>query len=224
MDPADRHSRWPQVDLSSGDRLVAVVRTLFALLGFSALVTEIATLVARGQFAAGNFFSFFTVEANALAVVSLLLSSFAVVGGRDPERLRFFRGAVTLYLTTTILVFVVLLSGLPADLLTAVPWDNTVLHYIMPVVIIVDWLLLDRGAAIPVRRALLWLVFPLLYLIYSLVRGSIVGWYPYPFMNPSAHGYLRVLLTSVVIAVVLFAITAVIARAGRWLPPATVRG
>ena len=209
--------------LGAGDRLVVIARTLLALLGFSALVTEIATLVAAGHFVPGNFFSFFTVESNALAVLSLLLSSFATAAGRSPERLRLFRGAVTLYMTTTLLVFIVLLSGLPAAQLTAVPWDNTVLHYIMPVVIILDWLLLDRGEAIAVRQALLWLVFPLLYLVYSLVRGAIVGWYPYPFLNAAEHGYLRVVGTSVVIAAVLVALTALIAGAARWTPRATVR-
>ncbi len=208
---------------SSADRLIVVVRTLFAFLGFSALVTEIATLVQAGRFVPGNFFSFFTVESNALAVLSLVLGSFGAVAGRRSERLRFFRGAVTLYMTTTILVFIVLLSGLPASQLTAVPWDNTVLHYIMPVVIILDWLLVDRGEAIALRRALLWLVYPLAYLVYSLVRGPIVGWYPYPFMNASEHGYLQVIITSVIIAVVLVAITAVIARAPGWIPQSTAR-
>jgi hypothetical protein len=36
---------------------LVVSRMVFALLGFSALVTEIATLVARGRFVPANFFS-----------------------------------------------------------------------------------------------------------------------------------------------------------------------
>ena len=42
---------------------------------------------------------------------------------------------------------------------------------------------------------LLWQVFPLLYLIYVLVRGAIVGWYPYPFLDPAkVNGYGNVAL------------------------------
>jgi hypothetical protein len=152
-------------------------------------------------------------------VISLVLSSFAIAVGRTSARLDFFRGAVTLYMTTTILIFIVLLSGYPASELTAVPWDNTVLHYIMPLVIIVDWLVVNRRRAIGFRGALLWLAYPLLYLVYSLIRGPLVHWYPYPFMNASLHGYLTVLLTSVIIAVVLAAITAVIAAAPAWVRP-----
>jgi hypothetical protein len=191
--------------------LLAALRTILAFLGFSALVTEVATLVARHRFNAGDFFSYFTVEANSLAVISLVLSSFAVVTGRTGRGLEFFRGAVTLYMTTTILVFIVLLSGYPSSELTAVPWDNTVLHYIMPIVVMIDWVIASPAAATPFRTALTWLAFPLAYLVYSLIRGPIADWYPYPFMDPSTHGYVGVAITSVVIAVILAVITAVIA-------------
>lgn len=200
-------------------RYLSLARVGLALLGFSALVTEVATLVAQHRFAAVNFFSFFTVEANTLAVISLLRSSYAMAAGRSTARLDFFRGAVALYMTTTILVFIVLLSNLPAAELTAVPWDNTVLHYIMPIVIILDWIFAQRTAPIPFRRALLWLLFPLAYLVYSLVRGPIVHWYPYPFMNPDHNGYIPVLVTSIVIAAVLTAIDWVVSTAPRWPHP-----
>jgi hypothetical protein len=197
-------------------RLLITLKLAFALLGFSGLVTEVATLVAKGRFNSADFFSYFTVEANTLAVLSLVLSSLALASGHRSWGLDFYRGAVTLYMTTTILIFIVLLSGYPSAELTAVPWDNTVLHYIMPIVIIVDWLIASRITPLAFSRALLWLVFPLGYLAYSLVRGPFAHWYPYPFMDPSTHGYLGVAITSVVIAVVIAAITWVIASVPRW--------
>ena len=172
------------------------VRILFAFLGFSGLVTEIATLVARGRFNAGDFFSYFTVEANTLTIVSLLVSGYAVVAGRTSRGLDFFRGAVTLYMTTTILIFIVLLSGYPSSELTAVPWDNTVLHYIMPIVVMLDWLIDSPRGGVAFRSALLWLAIPLLYLAYSLIRGPIANWYPYPFIDVLELGYRRVLLNT----------------------------
>ncbi|MCW2522548.1 MAG: FAR7a/AIG1-like family protein [Frankiales bacterium] len=197
-------------------RFIIAAKVLFAFLGFSALVTEVATLVARGRFSPADFFSYFTVESNALAVLSLVLSAFALAAGRRSRALDFYRGAVTLYMTTTIGIFIVLLSGYPSAELTAVPWDNTVLHYIMPIAIIVDWLIASRIEGVAFGRALIWLVFPLGYLAYSLIRGPIAHWYPYPFMNPSTHGYLGVAVTSVVIAVIIAAITWIIASVPRW--------
>ncbi len=41
---------------------------------------------------------------------------------------------------------------------------------------------------IELHRALIWLVYPLLFAVYSLIRGPIVGWYPYPFLDPAHVG------------------------------------
>ncbi len=205
-------ARWPLV----------AARTAFALLGSSAIVTEIATLVARGRFVPANFFSYFTIESNTLAVVSLLVGSTAAAAGVTSRRLDVARGAVALYMTTVALVFIVLLSDRPASELTAVPWDNTVLHHLMPVVVLLDWLLSGRAAAVRFRQALLWLAVPLAYVVYSLVRGSVVDWYPYPypFLDPGVHGYPGVLLTCVVLGLVLVVLTWVVAAGPGWVRPA----
>jgi hypothetical protein len=196
--------------------LLVVVKVLAAFLGFSALVTEVATLFAEHRFNSANFFSYFTVEANTLAVISLVASGFGFATGAASRALDLFRGAVTLYMTTTILIFIVLLSGYPSKELTAVPWDNTVLHYLMPIVIIVDWLIAPPIRPIAYRAAIVWLAVPLAYLFYSLIRGHFVHWYPYPFMNPTHHGYLGVVITALVIAVILAVITWVISSTPTW--------
>jgi hypothetical protein len=33
-----------------------------------------------------------------------------------------------------------------------------------------------------------WIAVPTAYFIYSLIRGAITGWYPYPFLNPDRGG------------------------------------
>ena len=187
-----------------------VAKVALALLGFSALVTEVATLVERGQLHIGNFLSYFTVECNAFAVVVLLWSALAGTG--RTRRLELFRGASTLYMLTTIVVFTVLLSGLDPAKLTAVPWDNTVLHYLMPIGVTLDWLLDRPVRRVGFRTALPWLGVPLVYVAYSLLRGPLVNWYPYPFLDPADGGYGRVAVVSVGIAVVVAAFTWLVTR------------
>lgn len=176
-------------------------KLLFAALGISAVITEIVVLIDRGVFAPVNFFSYFTVESNIFAAVMLAVSATALITGRKYAHLDILRGAATLYMVTTGIVFSVLLSGLDPGVLTAVPWDNTVLHYIMPVVLLIDWILDPPKARIPLKKALLWLIYPIVYVVYSLVRGHFVGWYPYPFLDPSEDGYIAVAITAVCIAV-----------------------
>ena len=50
------------------------------------------------------------------------------------------------------------------------------------------------------------LIFPVLYLLYIVLRGHSVDWYPYPFLNPATvGGYGIVALYSLEIALTLFA-------------------
>ncbi len=170
-------------------------KLFFSLLGFSAIVTEIATIVDRRRFNPANFFSFFTIESNVLAFVVLLLSAVAVAWGKN-HKLDSLRGAVTVYMLIVGIGFSFLLAGLEGVALTAVPLDNTVLHYIMPIAMLADFLIDRPTRKLVFRQSLNWLLFPITYLAYSLTRGALTGWYPYPFLNPDTSGYGAIALTA----------------------------
>ena len=172
----------------------------FALLGFSAVVTEIATLIELDRFNLFNFFSYFTIQSNIFAFTILILSAMATASSRISSKLNLLRGAATLYMVITGIVFAVLLAGVEGAVLTAVPWDNIVLHYIMPVALLVDWLVDKPNKSIAFKKALVWLIYPVVYVIYSLTRGYFVDWYPYPFLDPNNNGYAGVLLMGLGIA------------------------
>ncbi|MPZ83038.1 MAG: hypothetical protein GEV28_22655 [Actinophytocola sp.] len=141
---------------------------------------------------ASNLFSYFTVLSNVFGAGVLLVGAVRPV----PDLVR---GAAALYLGMTGLVFALLLSGVDLGMLEA--WQNTVLHQVMPVVLVVDWLLVPPRRGFPVVRSLWWLIFPAAYLAYTLVRGAIVDWYPYPFVDPRPRGYPHVITMSVGIAI-----------------------
>ena len=60
-----------------------------------------------------------------------------------------------------------------------------------------------------------WLVYPVAYLVYTMVRGRIVGTYPYPFLNVSTLGYLQALANAMVLLVVFLGIGALIIAISR---------
>ncbi|MCY1375108.1 hypothetical protein D9M69_624970 [compost metagenome] len=84
------------------------------------------------------------------------------------------------------IVFSLLLRDV--DLGALRPWINTLLHHVMPCVVLLDWLLQPPRRRLGGRQLLWTLVFPMAYLVYTLVRGSRTGWYPYPFLNPANVG------------------------------------
>ena len=189
-------------------------KVFFGLLGFSAIITEIATLAAQNMFSASNFFSYFTIEANTIAYIVFLVSAFYLFARKKSAVVDFFRGASTFFMVVTGIVFAVLLSGIEGATLTAVPWDNIVLHYLIPIAVTLDWILDPPSKKVSFRMALAWLVFPLAYLAYSLIRGPIVEWYPYPFLDPSNGGYGQVMVTSTVILLGGLVLAYIVSRAG----------
>lgn len=174
------------------------LRLFFGLLGLSAVITEIIILVNEGVFNPLNFFSFFTIQSNIAAALLLL---YLATARNVSQTVQAIRGAISLYMLMTGVIFALLLSGLADARLTALPWDNTVLHYIMPIVVTLDWAIHPPKKKLAPKAVWAWTIFPIVYVIYTLLRGSAVGWYPYPFLNPQASSYVEVGVTSVVIAV-----------------------
>lgn len=126
------------------------------------------------------------------------------------------RGASVLYMAITGVVYSTLLAGMEVDL--TLPWVNLQLHYIMPIVVVFDWLYQPQLSKLKVRQILPWLLFPAVYLAYTLIRGPIVNWYPYPFLNPAqAAGYGGVALYCLGILIGLFVVGYLLMKLGNVL-------
>jgi len=177
-----------------------VVRLAFASAAIVAMTYQFATLNVKPDYAKGNFFSFFTIQSNIIAVAAL----FALVLVPRARRTALFdgaRSAAVLYMAITGVVFALLLSGLQEDLQTTIPWVDFVVHKLMPVVLVADWLVDPPRHRLPRWAVLAWLCYPLAWLGYTLARGKAVDWYPYPFVDVSRIGYDGVLARSVVLAI-----------------------
>jgi hypothetical protein len=61
--------------------------------------------------------------------------------------------------------------------------STVLLHYVVPTGLAAYWLLFADKAGLAWRHPFAWILYPLAYFVYALVRGSIDGRYPYPFMD-----------------------------------------
>ncbi len=165
---------------------LAALRVAVASLTLVAIVVQAADIAGRGVLVPANFLSYFTIQSNLIGAAVLLIGA---ARHRVPATRGWdiVRGAATLNLTVTFVVFSLLLSGTDVD--TAVPWVNSVVHGIFPLAVIADWLIDPPGGRISFRRSLWWLAYPLGWLGYTMIRGPIAGWYPYPFLDPANGGY-----------------------------------
>lgn len=208
--------------------LFAVLRIAVAALIAAAIVGQLITSLGywadKGGVDVGthtvHFFSFFTIDSNILSVVALLIGAFFLLfrKGENPRGYNLFLAAVATYMITTGVVYNLLLRGIELPQGSTLEWSNEVLHVIGPLWLLIDWLFAPGRA--PIANNQLWkiLVFPLVWCVYTLVRGPLVAdtvygnafWYPYPFLNPntSANGYLSVAFYVILITLVISAAAA----------------
>jgi len=179
---------------------LGIGRIIFGIAGLVAIVFQLMISIQNGR-SIVNFFSFFTIESNVLAIILLFVLGIFAFMKKEVEWLSFLRGAVTLYMTMTGIIYVLLLSGNEVALQTTIPWVNVILHYVLPLVVLADWLIFPPTTYLSFKRAAWWLTFPIVYLIYSLVRGAYTSWYPYPFINPIDNGWPTVVVMSILITI-----------------------
>lgn len=172
--------------------LLSAARAILAALALAAIGRQLMLHVGA-SYSLLNFFSYFTNLSNLFAVVVLLLGAFRRPS-QHSDRQDVARYVSAVNMAVVGIVFVALLRNV--DLGALLPWVNVVLHYVMPVAIVVDWVWLQAPASPPKAWHLaLALVFPAVYLVYVLLRGAAIGWYPYPFLDPAnVDGYGEVAL------------------------------
>lgn len=156
-----------------------------------------------------NFFSYFTILTNILVALSLTLNAL----NSQTKIGRFFntnsvQSALTVYIFIVGTVYYILLRNIwkPEG------WQlvaDAILHYVTPVVYLFYWLLFIPKGKLKFNFAVCWMIYPALYFIYSLIRGVITNWYPYPFIDVKTLGYNTVLLNAVLLLAVFMVIVLV---------------
>lgn len=156
-----------------------------------------------------RFASYLTIWSNVLVAWSTL--TLALGADRDTRLWRALRlNAVVICFGGGIVHFFFLrplldLEG--ADLLA-----DKLLHVVVPLLAVVGWFVFGpRGRATAADLGP-FLVLPVFWLGYTLVRGAIVDWYPYPFVDVAEHGYGVVALNCVGVSALMLLLAWVAVR------------
>lgn len=166
-----------------------------------AIETFLVARDARSGSAVGriaNLFTYFTIQSNVLVGITAAL--IARGRARDATWFRALFVAALLAISITALVWHAALAG-PMSGAAAI--GNALVHTIGPALFAVGWL--SFGPRVfTVRALLLSLVYPVAWLAFTLIRGAIAGYYPYPFMDVADIGYARAVVNlSIIVALAL---------------------
>lgn len=201
-------------------RVTGALRIAAGLLVLAAIATQIVDQVAHDAFVPEEYFSYFTIESSIINVAVLLAAGWFAWQRSAVDRLdrrgqlfTSIRMSIVAYAVVTAGVYNVLLRHLPSEGFVGIQWPNEVMHVWIPIFIALDWLFAPDRPALAWRRMGIAVVYPLAWVAFTLLRGAVTGWYPYPFLEPfGPGGWGSVLLYILGIAVfILFIASAAIA-------------
>ena len=163
-----------------------------------------------------RFFSFFTILTNTL--VALLFTSLVLKEKKFLPKLLLKDGTIT-----AITVFIIIVGVVYQIVLRSI-WEPTglqfivdeLLHTIIPLYMLGYWFFnVDKSDLRP-KMVFIWLLYPLIYIAFILVRGGFSNYYPYPFLNVSVIGYEKAIVNIAVIFALSIILTIVLLFLGKF--------
>jgi hypothetical protein len=197
-------------------------RMAAGILGWIALALQYA-LVLTGTLGADsftrsiNFFSYFTILTNILAALALTQPWLAPQS--SPGKF-FARPTVRTAIATYFIIVMTIVYFILRHLNTFQGWNlvaDLLLHYVMPVLFVIDWLFLVPKQTLKLKDTIFWLAFPIIYLVWTFIHGAYSGFYPYPFLNGAELGNARVLLNEAGLLVIFLVLGLILVSGGRLL-------
>lgn len=190
---------------AAGAARLAVAATLLV-----ALIYQIVDKIEHNDLEPSTYYTLFTIESTMIAIMVVAVGGvLALRRPVDPLGYTAVRVAITSYAVMTAVVYNLLLRGLPDQGYVGPQWPGEIMHVWFPIYIALDWLFAPGRPRLGWRALLVVIVYPLLWLGFTLVRGSIDGWYPYPFLDP-ASGWGSVLVYILVITAFVVGVAALL--------------
>jgi len=160
------------------------------------------------------FFTFYTILTNIMLVLvylSDLTQARWLDWWRSPVTRGMMAGAIAL-----VGIFNHLLLADLQDLTGLSAFCDTLLHYIAPAYFVLWWLIFQPKGMLRFADIPIMLLPTLIWLIWAMLRGAVIGEYPYPILNAAKLGYGAVALNCVFVFIgllVLYVIVVALDRA-----------
>jgi hypothetical protein len=191
-------------------------RIVGAALGWFTIIAQYVLNIQQDGVIPGTitYFGFFTMLGNiqvAIAFAAPLLPQFPGAAFFNRPGVR---TAVAVYIFVVDVIFYLLLrkvydpTGFGAVL-------NLSLHYILPPLYVLDWLLFVPKQSLSYRQIAYWQIFPIVYAILTMTRGAITGYYPYPFLDAGKYGYGQIAINIAVLSAFFILLSAGFVAVGR---------
>lgn len=190
--------------------LSVIFKLVIVLCGLTGLQMQLQLFSGNANW---EMFRFFTNLSNLACVLYFLGASIWILTGKCHGSTTFLpalKGIVMMSITVTMLVARFMLGGFTMN--GTMGSALILLHYIVPIMTISDWLFFDEKGLITKVSPVIWVAAPLVYLAYAILCTQIMkglGYaidYPYPFIDVDTLGVATVSLTIVALVVAFIAL------------------
>ncbi|HEX9510242.1 MAG TPA: Pr6Pr family membrane protein [Puia sp.] len=177
-------------------KIMQAYAALLAITGWVAVILQFYLILLNRTASVAEtvvrFFSFFTILTNILVAVCCTVLWLRPGAGRSGGTgsggwLYFFAKpatltAITVYITIVGLVYNIVLRILwePQGLQL---WVDELLHTVIPFLFIIFWMVFVLKGGLRWKDVPSWLIYPIVYTLFIMVRGALSGFYPYPFID-----------------------------------------
>lgn len=193
---------------------------LIAILGWFTVITQFVLMYENRTTPVPEmiirFFSFFTILTNILVALYFTYQMLNPKKGssskiNSPGVLT----AITVYITTVGLVYQVALRHVwhPKGLQMLV---DELLHTIIPVLVLLYWMRYEDKLKVQWKKIPSYLIYPLCYLAYILIRGGISGFYPYHFINVPDLGWGKTIINICLLFMVFLVLFSIFIGLGKF--------
>lgn len=172
----------------------------------------IQTGILEGEFNY-HIFNYYTLISNLLCMIYFLLDA-VYLSKKNKTLFPKFKGVLTMGIVVTGIVFHFLLSKTLFDMGTTYKISNILLHYVVPIGAILDYLLFDKKGTYNYKSPFLWVLLPDLYYVYVLVGRlfnidfsiDTVSNFPYYFIDYELIGINKVIMYVLILNVAFIAL------------------
>ena len=189
--------------------LLSTLRLATGLGLLVSVIWQVTDRIANDIFRPFEYFAYFSIVTAILAGLFLIIAGFGLLlKVEDTKWVEITRLSLTVAMIVVGVVYHLLLSDVANDVRDGdYVWPvlpNEIIHTYAPILVALDFLVSHKAFNIRLRAALWVAVFPLLWLVLSVIRGTVTNWWPYWFINPSGEAGVAGMLSYIGAITVFF--------------------
>lgn len=181
---------------------IAFVICLSGIIGLTMVFVHTAFIEHSGKFWVGfTMFKYFSFISNLIIVIYFGLIFFLKLDEKS-EKFKNMIGFIVMIIAATGLIYFVFIEP-NVEYMDLGSYGKLVTHYLVPALVIGYFIAYTKNFTLEYRNLFLWLVYPVAYMGFLIIRGIVTDDYIYSFLHVDEVGVLGLALMTILLLVLM---------------------